>query len=279
MKGIIDGLEKKMEDIQGDIVQVKDFLSKETVLLDSPRESEAMATHTDGQCSASHPVDACNHLEDKLEAPAVCLDSKALNWFQWWEARTPVVTWDTFREEIEAELSLIKLGFLTQIMDHSQHIEDKIWALSQAQLPKNQRVALPQPPPTFTMEESNRFENTTSSIMRLTPTKVPPQFQDHKQGEIAASGVRSSTRQGGHYRRLSDAEYHDKLKKGLCFRCDEKYDSNHRCISKQLNLLIGAVENVEEDFIDEGPRDVPKNGTIHLNGQGKLEIIPPTSKC
>ncbi|KAK9028762.1 hypothetical protein V6N11_025909 [Hibiscus sabdariffa] len=183
-------------------------------------ESEVMATHTDGRCSASHQVDAHNHLEDvqrrdenrprrlelpvftgenpyrwlnraeryfhlngigekdKLEATAICLDSKALNWFQWWEARTPIVTWDIFRvailqrftlsqqrnlyevllglqqtksvaqyredfellsaplknadeadligifingleEEIKAELSLSKLGSLTQIMDHS----------------------------------------------------------------------------------------------------------------------------------------------------------------
>ncbi|KAK8569108.1 hypothetical protein V6N12_007640 [Hibiscus sabdariffa] len=80
MEGRIDGLEKKIEDIQGEIVQVKDFLSqlqdwmkkkeennteilrqlkgKATVLLDSPRESEGMATHADGQCSASHQVDA-----------------------------------------------------------------------------------------------------------------------------------------------------------------------------------------------------------------------------
>ncbi|KAK8501229.1 hypothetical protein V6N11_057317 [Hibiscus sabdariffa] len=128
------------------------------------------------------------------------------------------------------------------------------------------------------MVESNPFENTTSSVMRPTPTTVSPQFQDHKQWEITTSGVGSSTRQGGHYRRLSDAEYHDKLKKGLCFRCDEKYDPNHRCISKQLNLLIGTVENVEEDSIDEGPRDVPRNGMNHLNDQGKLEIFPPTSK-
>ncbi|KAK8575642.1 hypothetical protein V6N12_063310 [Hibiscus sabdariffa] len=122
--------------------------------------------------------------KDKLEIVVVCLDSKALNWFQWWEARTPVVTWDTFRVailqrftlskqknlyevllglqqtksvaqyiedfellsaplkdadetvligifinglhgKIKTELSLSKLGSLTQIMDHNQRIEDK----------------------------------------------------------------------------------------------------------------------------------------------------------
>ncbi|KAK8569107.1 hypothetical protein V6N12_007639 [Hibiscus sabdariffa] len=131
------------------------------------------------------------------------------------------------QEESKAKLSLSKLDSLTQIMDQSQRIEDKSWALSQAQLPKSQRVALPQPLPTFTMQVFYKGR--------------------------------------WHYRRLSDAEYHDKLKKGFCFRCDEKYGPNHQCFSKQLNLLIGAVENVDEYNIDEYPRDVPRNGTNHLN--------------
>ncbi|KAK8481299.1 hypothetical protein V6N12_020154 [Hibiscus sabdariffa] len=254
MEGIIDGLEKKMKKKdEKDTEILRQLKGKATVLLDSPREFEAIAAHTDGQCSASHPVDARNH----LKVVAVCLDSKVLNWFQWWEARIPVVTWDTFQvailqrftpsqqrnlyevllglqqtksvaqyredfellfaplkdadeavligifinglqEEIKTELSLCKLDSLTQIMDHSQRIEDKNWALSQAQLSKNQRVALPQPPLTFTMVESNRFKNTTSSVMRPTPKTVSPQFEDHKQGKIATSGVGSSTRPG-HY--------------------------------------------------------------------------------
>ncbi|KAK9024999.1 hypothetical protein V6N11_064900 [Hibiscus sabdariffa] len=89
--------------------------------------------------------------------------------------------------------------------------------------------------------------------MRPTPITVLRQFQEHKQGKIVAIGVGSSTRQGGHYKRLSGAEYLDKMKK--------------------------TVENEEEDNIDEYPRDVPRNGTYHLNSQGKLEIFPPTSKC
>lgn len=38
--------------------------------------------------------------KDKLEATVVCLEGRAPNWFQWWETRTPIGTWDVFRVAI-----------------------------------------------------------------------------------------------------------------------------------------------------------------------------------
>ncbi|KAK9028932.1 hypothetical protein V6N11_026066 [Hibiscus sabdariffa] len=273
--------------------------------------------------------------EDKLEVAAVCLDGKALNWFQWWEARTPIVTWHVFRvailhrftpsqqgnlyevllglqqtgsiaqyredfellsaplkdtadevligifinglrEEIKAELRLSKLGSLAQIMDQSQRIEEKNWALSQVQLPINQRVAPPRISPFF----STRSTNTTGSSvrpapkpfvpLRLTPMTSPRHFYEHKRGDDAAMGIESSSRRGGPYKRLSDVEYHEKLKKGLCFRCDEKYSPNHRCNSKQLNLLIVIVEDEDKD-IDGLSGEAPRSDIDHLQDPGQQE--------
>lgn len=76
---------------------------------------------------------------------------------------------------------------------------------------------------------------------RTTVATVPQHIQEQKRGENVQPGPEISTRRGGAYKRLFDAESQDKLRKGLCFRCDEKYGPNHRCNSKHLNLLIVAA--------------------------------------
>ena len=43
-------------------------------------------------------------------------------------------------------------------------------------------------------------------------------------------------------RRLSPAELRDKREKGLCYNCDQKYSSNHRCRSKFL-ILMGTDDD------------------------------------
>nr|XP_016495663.1 PREDICTED: uncharacterized protein LOC107814725 isoform X3 [Nicotiana tabacum] len=278
--------------------------------------------------------------KDKLEAAAVCLEGRALNWFQWWETRTPVVTWDVFRvailqrftpsqlgnlyevliglqqtgsvaqyredfellsaplkdaddevlmgifinglrEEIKAELRLSKLGTLTQIMDQSQRIEEKNWAISQAHLPRHMRIALPRGPTHFPVTDNNRTGSTTSPHVRVattpfnsartTITTVPQQFHEQKRGEIVPAAPETFARCGGAYKRLSDAEYQDKLRKGLCFCCDEKYGPNHRCNLKQLNLLIVAAEDDQEGGINEQTEEVISVGIDQLNVLGQTE--------
>ncbi|XP_024955869.1 uncharacterized protein LOC112498643 [Citrus sinensis] len=49
--------------------------------------------------------------------------------------------------------------------------------------------------------------------------------------------------------RLTPAELRDKREKGLCYNCDKKYNTNHRCRSKFL-LLMGT-DDVEPDFCEE----------------------------
>jgi len=37
---------------------------------------------------------------DKLDAVMIALEDKALNWFQWWEDKTPLRTWEEFKEAV-----------------------------------------------------------------------------------------------------------------------------------------------------------------------------------
>ena len=43
------------------------------------------------------------------------------------------------------------------------------------------------------------------------------------------SPAQGENRREGTYKRLSDAEFQIRKKKGLCFRCNEKYSVDHKC--------------------------------------------------
>ncbi|XP_060203103.1 uncharacterized protein LOC132631549 [Lycium barbarum] len=251
------------------------------------------------------------HFRDETRPRRLALplfSGKARNWFQWWETRAPIVTWDVFRvailqrftpsqsgnlyevliglkqtgsvaqyqedfellsaplkdvddavwmgifisglrEEINADLRLSKLGNLTQIIDQSQRIEERNWALSQAHLPRHMRMALSRGSMQFPVTDDSRTGSFTS----------PP------------SGPETSARRGGAYKTLSDAEYQDKLRKGLCFRCDEKYGPNHRCNSKKLNLLIVAAEDGEDRGTEEYSEELINARMDQLDVQGQPE--------
>ncbi|XP_057424795.1 uncharacterized protein LOC130718278 [Lotus japonicus] len=55
----------------------------------------------------------------------------------------------------------------------------------------------------------------------------------------------------GNYRRLSDADYQEKIRKGECFRCDEKFGPNHVCKNKQFRVML------MEETGDSEPEDDP----------------------
>lgn len=54
----------------------------------------------------------------------------------------------------------------------------------------------------------------------------------------------------GGFKRLSEAEMQEKLRKGECFKCDEKFGPNHVCKNKQLRVML-----LEEDEEIEGTED------------------------
>ncbi|XP_031737566.1 uncharacterized protein LOC116402457 [Cucumis sativus] len=62
----------------------------------------------------------------------------------------------------------------------------------------------------------------------------------------------------GPSRRLSDAEFQAKREKGLCFKCDEKYYSGHKCKAKdirELRMFVVRDDDVEEEIIEEDEYD------------------------
>ena len=62
-------------------------------------------------------------------------------------------------------------------------------------------------------------------------------------------------------RRLSSAELHEKRAKGICYNCDQKWSSGHRCRSQYL-LLLGTDDEDSEEQLEGELTTPPEPGVI-----------------
>ncbi|KAA0033983.1 ty3-gypsy retrotransposon protein [Cucumis melo var. makuwa] len=68
------------------------------------------------------------------------------------------------------------------------------------------------------------------------------------------SSANGELKKEGPSKRLSDTEFKAKREKGLCFKCDEKYYSGHKCKEiehGELRMFMVRADNVEEEIIEE----------------------------
>ncbi|KAL1225384.1 hypothetical protein V5N11_009039 [Cardamine amara subsp. amara] len=72
------------------------------------------------------------------------------------------------------------------------------------------------------------------------------------------SGGYSGQRSG---KKLSDVEFDDKRRKGLCFRCDERYFVGHECKNKGLQVLT-VLNGREMEIIEEDNVAITEAGEI-----------------
>ncbi|KAA0041145.1 anthranilate synthase alpha subunit 2 [Cucumis melo var. makuwa] len=68
---------------------------------------------------------------------------------------------------------------------------------------------------------------------------------------------------------LSDVEFNAKREKGLCFKCDEKYYSVHKCKDmelRELRMFVVHDDNVEEEIIEEDCYDPKELNMFEMEG-------------
>ena len=68
---------------------------------------------------------------------------------------------------------------------------------------------------------------------------------------------------------LSDVEFNAKREKGLCFKCDEKYYSVHKCKDmelRELRMFVVHDDNVEEEIIEEDCYDPKELNMFEIEG-------------
>ena len=195
-------------------------------------------------------------------------------------------------EEIRAEVRMVKPNSLVQLMDLAQKIEEKNWALERAHMKRSYR-------PNSGKEINGISEGRVFSssgdysgfrgaaMVRTLPTGgaggLPPKPNDGGGATVTRSNsfqtnvsvnkepLRVSSqpaRRNENFRkRISDAEMQRRRERGLCFRCEEKWQFGHVCRNPQLQVLIAAEDEEEEDVAveDTGTPQTQEDGSLELS--------------
>lgn len=224
--------------------------------------------------------------EDRMEAAIVAMEGDALLWYQWENRRHPIKSWTdlktlilrrfrsikagslyeqwlavaqtstvadyqrTFiemsaplegiteemalghfvnglKKEIKAEIRILGPQTLDQAMDLAVKIEEK---LNPSQIKSSSGK-----PTVSTMWQSNR-----SNPLTFTQTGTQPANKT-----IGGGGNSKPIKE---IRRLTEKELQDKKDKGLCFRCDEKWQVGHHCKRKELSIMLTLEDDDEPEL-------------------------------
>ncbi|XP_019438841.1 PREDICTED: uncharacterized protein LOC109344533 [Lupinus angustifolius] len=235
--------------------------------------------------------------EEKMQATVMAMEGKALSWFHWWEKCNPSPTWDGFKiavtgtveeyvedfekyvgalrsidqecvrgiflnglkEELQAEVKLYELQSLSDMIQKVLLIEQKNMLITKkihpAYIPRGSRGSRSNSyTKTVTMESKpntdRRWENSAgSNSMR---SLRPSHFEE------------SVKNKSGEFKHLTNVEIREKREKGLCFRCDEPYNREHKCRNKQLRIILVKVDE-EGEGNEEGEEQLQTFKSLHLS--------------
>lgn len=161
------------------------------------------------------------------------------------------------KEAVRAELKLHPVERLSELMDYAQRIDEKNSLLSKGNMGASsggRPIRTYNNTRTVTWEPGNKSQ---SQAVSGAGSSV---------GEVSHTKPVSSFRGRG-FRRLTDAEMQERSKKGLCFRCDEKFSPGHVCSNKQLQVLLleEDIENETKEENSEEPEPELEMKTLQLS--------------
>ncbi|KAG6497148.1 hypothetical protein ZIOFF_045036 [Zingiber officinale] len=195
----------------------------------------------------------------KVELASINLEGDAIQWYDWLEACHGPPKWEEFKEELinrfgpsgyeNVDGELAKIQQTSTVLEYQGRFErlsnrTRDWSEKQLlgtfieglRLDIRQEVKMNQP----------RTMKAALSFARL---------QEEKINEEGRRNNKVILENPSHYstpRRLTKEEIKERMAKGLCWHCDEKWHRGHQCKQKRI-LMIEPIENSEEeDDFDEG---------------------------
>lgn len=130
---------------------------------------------------------------------------------------------------------------------------------------------------TGTFSASTRAVSSYSSVPPTSPTtnrswgSISNDSHATVQSPKAHSVNSTLIRPTGDFRRLTDKELQEKRSKGICFRFDDKRNIGHRCIKKELSVIL--IDENEEGDTDEGSTEPPMSPTKELTTEVSLNSV------
>ncbi|KAJ1378575.1 Retrotransposon gag domain [Sesbania bispinosa] len=146
------------------------------------------------------------------------------------------------KDVVRAELRLHQLGSLPEMMDYAQRIDEKNRVQSSGNMWNGRGGSVSRNYPssrTVTWEAASRNQTQAESGGAISTAES---------NNVKMTG----SQRGKGFKKLTDAELQEKSRKGLCFRCDEKFGPGRVCKNKQLQVLIlneVCMEEEEEEGI------------------------------
>ncbi|PNX55911.1 hypothetical protein L195_g049544, partial [Trifolium pratense] len=245
-------------------------------------------------------------VQDKVDTVVLALEEKALNWFQWWETQTPLRTWGEFKiavlKRFQPGLLQNPLGPLLSLKQKGTVLEyrDKFEELV-APLRREERVMLESiflnglkeeiqaelklyeshdladlMDRALLIEEKNEVVWKRGSGWRdrggTSRFKDPGEYGGFKKENGKSGSVNTDNRKG---RSLNPAELEERSKKGLCFKCGDKWNREHVCKFKHMQLKLCEASSEEEegeDWVEEQKEEVElveELKTLQLSLQSK----------
>lgn len=194
-------------------------------------------------------------VRDKLDAVVLAMEDKALNWYQWWEEQAPLRTWEEFKVAVMRRfqpgllhnpmgplLSLKQKGSVVEYMEKFEMLvsplrrEERIMLDSiflnglkeeiqdELKLHESQSLSDLMDRALLIKEKNDVLHKKGGSWRDIGgPLKLkdPADFGGFKkEGERVSSGGNEKYKG----RRLNPAELEERSKKGLCFKCGDKWN-------------------------------------------------------
>ena len=168
---------------------------------------------------------------------------------------------------IKDEVEFCRSVGLSQMMKYAQMVENKEILRREANLSGYAGAKFPNYP------SVNIKPNVVNNYQKNKGNIVFPMRTITLQGSTA-----NDHKKEGPSKRLLDAEFQVKIEKGLCFKCDEKYYSGHKCKTKEIReqrKFVVRANNMEEEIIEKDEHEQKELCSMEL----KSEIVGVVELC
>lgn len=171
------------------------------------------------------------------------------------------------KEEVKVEVRLLNPLSLEQAMEYAVKVEEKNKATGWKKFGVSTVKT-----GTYTYSSKGYPPSMGTYSMQSSPTSVRSWASGASESQASVNAPKYSmgsvTKGGGEVRRLTDKELQDKRAKGLCFRCDDKWQVGHRCKRRELSVLL--MEDKDEDGTDEMGSEPPPSPTEEIGPEVNL---------
>ena len=219
----------------------------------------------------------------KVSLASFHLEREANQWWQWlhraYQEEDRVVTWELFEEELWARFGPIEcedfdealskvrqIGSLREYQKEFERLSNRVHGWSQKALVGLFMGGLrSEISETIHMFKPKTLKEATS-LARMKDEQLQRQRRISRPPlPIHTSLALPTTTKASPIKRLSWEEMQRRRAQGLCFNCDDKFTSGHRCKGPELLLLEGNIDDDSEGDNTKAEIDLPSDPEISLH--------------